>query len=227
MRQRAQNRNASRAERIDDKIPSRGRSEQQGRILATMEQHWIRPETRLPRQSRESRAVEWEVIEPMPIMGRLLPVPRTSAGFLDFDDYERLVEASRATDSRALLIVVLGGEAGLRCGEMMALSWADVDGARRRLMLKAERPYRSFRCRNRTETFETDGSLLPQCDPMTTSFAYISIGIGARPRVPRDHTRSCSTDFMKSLAPHCCSECGAPDTRMRCVTRVSSCRPVA
>jgi integrase len=82
------------------------------------------------------KAVEWNVIERTPIMGRLLPVPRTSAGFHDFDDYERLVEASRATDWRALLIVLVGGEAGLRSGEMMALEWADVDLGKRQLSVQ-------------------------------------------------------------------------------------------
>jgi integrase len=82
------------------------------------------------------KAVEWNVIERTPVMGRLLPVPRTSAGFHDFGDYERLVQASRATDWRALLIVLLGGEAGLRCGEMMALEWADVDLSKRLLSVQ-------------------------------------------------------------------------------------------
>jgi len=46
--------------------------------------------------------------------------------FFDFDEYERLVLAS-ALDATAHLIVLLGGEAGLRCGEMIALEWRDVD----------------------------------------------------------------------------------------------------
>jgi hypothetical protein len=58
------------------------------------------------------KSVEWNVIERTPVMGRLLPVPRTSAGFHDFNDYERLVDASRSTDWRALLVVLLGGQAG-------------------------------------------------------------------------------------------------------------------
>jgi integrase len=33
----------------------------------------------------------------------------------------------------AHLVVLLGGEAGLRCGEMMALEWTDVDFAKRQL----------------------------------------------------------------------------------------------
>ena len=79
------------------------------------------------------KAVEWGVIERAAVLGRLLPVPRTSAGFHDFDEYERLVVAAEATDWRTLLIVLLGGEAGLRCGEMMALEWTDIDLPRRHL----------------------------------------------------------------------------------------------
>jgi len=32
--------------------------------------------------------------------------------------------------------VLLGGEAGLRCGEMMALAWTDVDLAKRQLCVQ-------------------------------------------------------------------------------------------
>ncbi len=39
----------------------------------------------------------------------------------------------RATGTTAHLIVLLGGEAGLRCGEIMALEWRDVDLANRQL----------------------------------------------------------------------------------------------
>jgi integrase len=34
------------------------------------------------------------------------------------------------------LIVLLGGEAGLRCGEMMALEWSDVDLSKRQLRVE-------------------------------------------------------------------------------------------
>ena len=49
-----------------------------------------------------------------------------------FDEYERLVEAARR-DPQVYLVVLLGGEAGLRCGEMMALEWTDVDLSKRQL----------------------------------------------------------------------------------------------
>ena len=37
------------------------------------------------------------------------------------------------SDSLAYLVVLLGGEAGLRCGEIMALEWTDVDLHKRQL----------------------------------------------------------------------------------------------
>jgi integrase len=82
------------------------------------------------------RAVEWNVIDRMPCAIRLLPVPKPSASFHDFDDYERLVAAAQAADVRAYLMVLLGGEAGLRCGEMMALEWRDVDLKKRQLCVQ-------------------------------------------------------------------------------------------
>jgi integrase len=81
------------------------------------------------------KAVEWDVIERMPCVIRLLPIPKPSAGFYDFDEYERLVTAASA-DQTAHLIVLLGGEAGLRCGEMMALEWPDVDLGKRQLCVQ-------------------------------------------------------------------------------------------
>ena len=47
-----------------------------------------------------------------------------------------MVGAAQATDSRAHVIVLLGGEAGLRCGEMMALEWSDVDLQKRQLRVR-------------------------------------------------------------------------------------------
>jgi len=77
------------------------------------------------------KALEWDLIERMPCTVRLLPIPKPSAGFYDFDEYERLIAA--AQDGTALLIVLLGGEAGLRCGEMIGLQWDDVDLVKRQI----------------------------------------------------------------------------------------------
>ena len=81
-------------------------------------------------------AVAWDVIDRMPCTIRLLPVPKDEAAFYDFEEFERLVVAAESIDARAHLIVLLGGEAGLRCGEMMALEWTDIDLTKRQLCIQ-------------------------------------------------------------------------------------------
>lgn len=72
-------------------------------------------------------AVAWGVVEHMPCVIKLVAAPKPRADFYDFPEYEQLVEAARPDGQLASLVVLLGGEAGLRCGEMMALEWADID----------------------------------------------------------------------------------------------------
>lgn len=78
-------------------------------------------------------AVEWGVIERMGCKVRLVSAPKPTMGFLDFDEFERLVVAARAIDRETALIVLLAGEAGLRAGEIMALRYSDLDLVRGRL----------------------------------------------------------------------------------------------
>jgi integrase len=82
------------------------------------------------------QAVDWNVIARHPCTIRLLPIHKGSARFHDFDEYERLVAAAKSTDANAYLIVLLGGDAGLRCGEMMALERTDLDLAKRQLCVR-------------------------------------------------------------------------------------------
>jgi integrase len=77
-------------------------------------------------------AVEWDVIERVPCAIKMLRTPRTEASFYEFDQFERLVEAS-AREAQAHLVALLGGEAGLRRGEMIALEWTDVSLTKRQL----------------------------------------------------------------------------------------------
>ncbi len=79
-------------------------------------------------------ALDWDVIERMPCTIRLLHVPPSEAAFHDFEEYERLVDA--ALDPNAHLLVLLGGEAGLRMGEMMALEWDDVEFSKMQLHVR-------------------------------------------------------------------------------------------
>lgn len=82
-------------------------------------------------------AVEWDVLAVAPCTVRLLHCPHpVDAPFHDFDEYERLVTAAARVDRRALLLVLMGGEAGLRCGEMMAVEWTDIDLGKRKLWVK-------------------------------------------------------------------------------------------
>jgi integrase len=76
-------------------------------------------------------AVEWELIEYMPCRIRLEKVWQPPFNFYDFADFERLVGAAERLDWRSKTVVLLGGEAGLRRGEMIGLEWNDIDLKRR------------------------------------------------------------------------------------------------
>jgi integrase len=82
------------------------------------------------------RAVEWEVIDRVPCVIKVLRVSKGATRFYDFGEYERLVTAAQAMDPRAHLLVLLAGEAGLRLGEMAALEWRDIDFAKRQLCVQ-------------------------------------------------------------------------------------------
>jgi integrase len=77
--------------------------------------------------------VAWKVIDVMPCTISLVRVPKQAARFLDFAAYERLMQVAAHDGAMARLIVLLGGDAGLRCGEMMALEWTDLDLSKRQL----------------------------------------------------------------------------------------------
>ena len=71
-------------------------------------------------------AVEWGVIPTAP---RIRKLKRQEQRFAFYDEatYQRLVEAARATDERCLLAVLLGGDAGLRGGEIAGLRLCHCD----------------------------------------------------------------------------------------------------
>ena len=82
------------------------------------------------------KAVEWDVIHRMPCAIGLLKVPKQSMGFYDFDEYDRLVDAAQQLNPATYLVALLGGDAGLRCGEIIALEWSDVDLHKRQLCIQ-------------------------------------------------------------------------------------------
>lgn len=81
-------------------------------------------------------AVRWGVIREMPCRIELLKTSLGPHTFYDFDAFERLVEGSRQIDKFVHAVVLLGGDAGLRCGEILALEWGDVELERRTLTIQ-------------------------------------------------------------------------------------------
>lgn len=79
------------------------------------------------------RAVEWQVIEQLPCRIGMLPVAPTQAGFHDFEAYDALLRTAKSMGTLSHVVILLGGDAGLRCGEMIALHWDDVDFENQRL----------------------------------------------------------------------------------------------
>lgn len=73
------------------------------------------------------KAVEWGELEKLPCTIKLLPNPKKTMGFLDFEEYERLLTAAQKRSPDSYLMVLLGGDAGLRLGGILAIEWVDVD----------------------------------------------------------------------------------------------------
>jgi integrase len=65
-----------------------------------------------------------------------LPNPKKSMGFHDFAEYERVIAAAQKRSAETYVMVLLGGDAGLRLGEIVALEWTDIDLAARRLTVQ-------------------------------------------------------------------------------------------
>jgi len=78
-------------------------------------------------------AAELGSIPHVPHKFRLYDRQDKSRPFYDFDQFEWLVEAARKVSTTAEVIVLLGGEAGLRRSEMFPLLWSACD-LRRRLV---------------------------------------------------------------------------------------------
>jgi hypothetical protein len=67
-------------------------------------------------------AIEWDVIKAMPCRIKLLPTVQGPPQWYKKPDFERLVEGARKVNNDVLVLVLLGGECGLRRGEIIALT---------------------------------------------------------------------------------------------------------
>ncbi len=79
-------------------------------------------------------AARWGVIERVPAI-KPLKQPERHPVFYDFGDYRRLVSGAAGLGPDMLAAVRLGGDAGLRCGEMLGLRWANVHLERGKLLV--------------------------------------------------------------------------------------------
>jgi integrase len=81
-------------------------------------------------------ALKWKLISQMPCAIDFYKVDNVVPEFYEFEDYERLIEAACKIDIRTMVSVLLGGDAGLRRGEIIALRRSDVDFRRRQLRVE-------------------------------------------------------------------------------------------
>lgn len=70
-------------------------------------------------------AVDLGVIQAAPKV-RLLHVPQQPFDYLDFAEYDRLLDAARA-EPDAYAAILFAGDTGARMGELLALCWDDID----------------------------------------------------------------------------------------------------
>ncbi len=81
-------------------------------------------------------ACEWEEIAAMPCKIRLLKIAETEAKFYEVEILDRIYEAAVKVDSDAYVMALLGGDAGLRRGEMLGLNQADLDFKRKQILVQ-------------------------------------------------------------------------------------------
>jgi integrase len=82
------------------------------------------------------KANEWGVIDDVPCRIRLLKVMQGEPTWYEPHEYERLARAAAKCDQRLEVMIRLGGEAGLRRGEFIALRWTDIDFERGHIKVK-------------------------------------------------------------------------------------------
>lgn len=75
-------------------------------------------------------AQEWSVIRELPVRIRMLKARGEEVNFFQPEEYERLVVAAGNLGRQFEATVLLGGDAGLRSGEMLGLQWGDIDFTR-------------------------------------------------------------------------------------------------
>jgi integrase len=81
-------------------------------------------------------ACEWGEIPSMPCTIRLLKVAEGEALFYEQAVLDRIYEAAAKVGTDAYVMALLGGDAGLRRGEMLGLNKTDIDYKRRQILVQ-------------------------------------------------------------------------------------------
>jgi integrase len=84
---------------------------------------------------------EFHYLDAMPCTIKLVKVDDPEMTFHEHEQYERLLAAALDVDPRIHLLILLGGDAGLRIGEIVALEGKDID-QRRGILTVQRRDYR-------------------------------------------------------------------------------------
>lgn len=125
-------------------------------------------------------AIEWKLVSlaEKPRI-KLLKRQKETPAYFDFEAFETLVAGATVAGKMHLAMVLLGGNAGLRAGEMSALKWSDVDFKRNELTVR----------RNywKGKVLETKG-YSTRTIPMTSRLAKALLAIARRPEKTVLHT---------------------------------------
>jgi integrase len=78
-------------------------------------------------------AVDWDVLPNVRAKIHQFKVPRPLPKFYEAEDLKRLLEVAPQVDYRLPIIILLGADAGLRLGEMLALEQAAIDFRRNKI----------------------------------------------------------------------------------------------
>jgi integrase len=81
-------------------------------------------------------ALRVEALRHMPVAVELVKVAPPDMEHLEEDELDRILVAARKHDPRTVAVVLLGADAGLRVGEMVALEWTDVNLRRREIHVR-------------------------------------------------------------------------------------------
>ncbi len=81
-----------------------------------------------------ARARDWLKLTPPKV--KIAKGEQKEIEYWGFDEYAELVAAARKRSRGHLLVILLGGRAGLRAGEILALRWTDIDFERRRITVR-------------------------------------------------------------------------------------------